>query len=77
MERRTTRSRLRVLVALTSLFAGLGIGGYAAVRVAEYGFYVSPRWDLGQLDGGVAPLFLLIGVVLVFYGCLELWLHLR
>jgi hypothetical protein len=77
MELRTNRSKLRVLVALTSLVVGLGVVGYASVGVAKYGFYVSAGGHPGQLEGGAAPLFLLIGAALVIYGCVELWLHRR
>ena len=77
MELRNNQSKLRVLVALATLVAGLGVVGYAAFGVAKYGFYVSARWDPGQLEGGLAPLFLLIGAALVIYGCVELWLHRR
>jgi hypothetical protein len=71
------RSKLRVVVALAAVVAGLGVVVYAGLAVAEYGFYVSERGNPGQLEGGVAPLFLLIGVALVVYGCVQLWLHRR
>jgi hypothetical protein len=77
MQLRTNRSKLRVLIASASLVAGLGVVAYAAVVVARYGFYVSAGGHPGQLEGGAAPVFLLIGVALVIYGCVELWLHRR
>ncbi|MBX3726792.1 MAG: hypothetical protein KF823_12850 [Xanthomonadales bacterium] len=71
------RSKPGVLLGLVALVAGLGATIYASVVVGRYGFQVSGRWNPNQLESGGAPLFFLIGIALVIYGCVALWLHRR
>jgi hypothetical protein len=45
---------------------------YGTIGVSRYGFYISGRWSIGQIEGGVAPFFILIGFLAVAYGVIQL-----
>jgi high-affinity Fe2+/Pb2+ permease len=59
------------------IIVGVLVGCYAAAGIAKYGFYISGRGSLGQIEGGLAPFLLLIAVLFVAYGIVDLWLHHR
>lgn len=60
------------LVGWLIVVAGVAVTAYGLLGIAKYGFYVSGRWSLGQTDGGLAPLFVLVGLVAVAYGIFDL-----
>ena len=72
----TVRTR-KILLAILYLSAGMAVTAYGAAGIKKYGFYFSGRGSIGQVEGGLAPLFLLIGVLSMAYGLIELWLHRR
>ena len=45
---------------------------YGFLGVERYGFYISGRGGLGQLEGGLAPVFIILGIFAVVYGVVEL-----
>ena len=51
---------------------GLVLTTYGVIGVEEYGFYISGRGDPTQTEGGLAPFFLLLGVLAIGYGYIEL-----
>lgn len=66
------------VVVIQKIFSWVAIAGgvalalYGVLGIARYGFYLSGRWSLGQTEGGLAPLFLLIGLLAAAYGVFDL-----
>ena len=56
---------------------GIALCGYAIVGVSRYGFYISGRGDPGQMEGGLAVFFLLIGILAIAYGSFGLIMNNR
>lgn len=57
--------------------AGLAVAAYGLIGIGRHGFYVSGRGSLGQTEGGLAPLLLVIGLIAVLYGVIDLKLKAR
>jgi hypothetical protein len=60
------------IVSMIIIVCGVGFSGYGIIGIYEYGFYISARGNPGQLSGGLAPLFVLIGCLVIIYGFIEL-----
>lgn len=73
------KEKLGMLLAKITAYASIVLGVaaiiYSCLGIYEYGFYLSERWNPGQLEGGYLPVILLTGLGLVAYGLIELWIH--
>lgn len=56
------------LFDIAIIIFGIGLTVYSVSGIVKYGFYLSPRGDPGQLNGGLVPLFLLVGILSIAYG---------
>jgi len=56
------------------LTLGIAVVAYVVIGIEVYGFQIAARGDPDQLQGGLIPLFLVIGLLAVAYGAIELWL---
>ena len=57
------------------LSIGIGIILFSIPKIVEQGFYLAERGNPEQLDGGLLPLLLVIGVGIAAYGGVEYWLN--
>ncbi len=57
------------------LVAGIAITIYAGLGINKHGPIFAERGNPEQLDGGLFPLLLLIGIAVLAYGLIEIWLN--
>ena len=57
------------------MLMGFGIAAYSVLGTMEHGFSIAERGNPEQLEGGLYPLLLLIGLAIVVYGGIERWLN--
>lgn len=62
---------LRKILSGALSFLGVILTGWSIQGIANSGFFIAGRGSTGQLDGGLFPLFLLIGILMAIYGIIE------
>lgn len=62
---------MKIIKIFSLVIGGILLAIYGGVGVYKYGFYISPGQNLGQLEGGVAPVFLVLGLMMIVYGGFE------
>ena len=62
------------LISLFCIILGL-LGLVSGIKeVARFGFLLSPRGDPSQLNGGLAPLVIIISIVFLLYGVIQIYI---
>ncbi len=69
------RQNVQLLISWVSIALGVVLTIYGIAGILKYGFYISARGSIGQIEGGLAPLFLLLGLLAIAYGVLEIILR--
>lgn len=67
--------KARRFVAVLGILAGSLLMVVSALNIAEHGFYLSGRWNPGQLEGGYIPIFFITGVAFVLVSAIDLWIN--
>lgn len=63
------------VIGLIAVMLGAVSTIYGIAGIERFGFYLSPRYSVGQTSGGLAPYFLFIGIISIAYGVIELVLN--
>jgi len=70
--RQKVKSRI---ISIAAISIGILFFLYGVIGIEKYGFYISVRGDHGRTEGGLSPLFILIGLASFAYGIIEFKLH--
>ncbi len=73
MTRASTMSRLLKIYGLLAL--GAAISMFSVFGIAENGFSLAGGGNPGQVDGGLFPFLLILGLAIMVYGLFEKWLN--
>ena len=70
--RQKVKSRI---ISFLAILIGMFFLLYGLMGIEKYGFYLSARGDHGRTEGGLSPLFILIGFASIAYGFIEFKLN--
>ena len=69
------RSFITTIRPFSFFCTGFGITSFSVYEILENGLYLAERGNPGQLEGGLFPLLLIIGLAVMAYGGIEFWFN--